>query len=99
MVYQILFTQFWSLYKHQLRLYPKGSGCGSVGRADTSDTRGLRFESSHRQKIYILNICLLSTVFRKDKKKKKRPGNGPFLKKKSLYLTLIKIGIWRWCRG
>ena len=26
-----------------------GSGCGSVGRAVASDTRGLRFESSHRQ--------------------------------------------------
>ena len=82
MVYQILFTQFWSLYKHQLRLYPKGSGCGSVGRADTSDTRGLRFESSHRQKIYILNICLLSTVFRKDKKRKRGREMAHFLKKK-----------------
>ena len=41
-----------------------GSGCGSVGRAAASDTRGPRFESSHRQKfIYILNICLLSTVY------------------------------------
>ena len=41
-----------------------GSGCGSVGRAVASDTRGPRFESSHRQKIiYILNICLLSTVY------------------------------------
>ena len=27
--------------------YEAGSGCGSVGRADASDTRGLRFESSH----------------------------------------------------
>ena len=37
-----------------------GSGCGSVGRAVAFDTRGPRFESSHRQKIkYILNICLL----------------------------------------
>ena len=40
-----------------------GSGCGSVGRAVVSDTRGPRFKSSLRQKfIYILNICLLSTV-------------------------------------
>ena len=30
----------------------EGSGCGSVGRAVASDTRGPRFESSHRQKIY-----------------------------------------------
>ena len=34
--------------------------CGSVGRAVASDTRGPRFESSHRQNL--LNICLLSTV-------------------------------------
>ena len=41
-----------------------GSGCGSVGRAVASDSRGLRFKSSHRQKfIFILNICLLSTVY------------------------------------
>ena len=32
-----------------------GSGCGSVGRAVASDTRGPRFESSHRQK-FISNI-------------------------------------------
>ena len=55
--------------------------CGSVGRAVASDTRGLRFESSHRQKIiYILNIWLLSTVYWKDENKEKEAGNGPFLK-------------------
>ena len=27
-----------------------GSGCDSVGRPPASNTRGLRFESSHRQK-------------------------------------------------
>ena len=60
-----------------------GSGCGSVGRAVASNTRGPQFESSHPQKfIYILNICLLSTVFWKDEKiKKKRPGKAHFLKK------------------
>ena len=36
----------------------QGSGCGSVGRAVASNTRGPRFESSHRQKI----IEHLSTV-------------------------------------
>ena len=42
----------------------EGSGCGSVGRAVASNTKGLRFESSHRQKFkYLLNICLLSTVY------------------------------------
>ena len=42
-----------------------GSGCGSVGRAVASDTRGPRFESSHRQNL--LNICLLSTVLKRRK--------------------------------
>ena len=38
---------------------------GSVGRADASYTRGLRFESSHQQK---LNITLiLSTVLKRQK--------------------------------
>ena len=37
-----------------------GIGGGSVGRVVASDSRGLRFESSHRQK-FILNIyCQLS---------------------------------------
>ena len=37
--------------------------CGSVGRAAASDIRGLRFESGHRQNLFILNICILSTVY------------------------------------
>ena len=52
-----------------------------VGRAVASDTRGPRFESSHRQiyiYIYILSICLLSTGYLKDKNKEKEAGNGPF---------------------
>ena len=58
-----------------------GSGCGSVGRAVASNTRGRRFESSHRQKfIFTLNICLLSTVYSKDKNKGKEAGYGPFFK-------------------
>ena len=31
----------------------KGSGCASVGKAVASDTRGPRFESSHRQSLLI----------------------------------------------
>ena len=31
-----------------------GSGCGSVGRAVASDTRGPPFKSSHRQKFTYL---------------------------------------------
>ena len=64
-----------------------GSGCGSVGRAVASNTRGPQFESSHQQKfIYILNICFLSTVCWKDENKEKAAGNGPFYKK--LFLSL-----------
>ena len=52
-----------------------GSGCGSVGRAVTSNSRGQRFESSHRQK-FIMNIyCQLN---KKTKIKKKRPGMAHF---------------------
>ena len=59
-----------------------GSGCGAVGRAVTSETRGSGFESSHRQ--LLLNIYLLLTVCRKDENKEKEVGNGPFLKKQKL---------------
>ena len=52
-----------------------GSGCGSVGRAVSSDTRGPWFESSHRQKcIYIEHLFTVNCVFEKTKIKKKRPG-------------------------
>ena len=47
-------------------LATSGSGCGAVGRAVASNTRGPRFESSHRQ--LLLNIYLLLTVCRKDEK-------------------------------
>ena len=60
-----------------------GSDCGSVGRTIASETRGLQFESSHRQKLLILNICILSTVFGKDKNKEKESGNGPFFNNKN----------------
>ena len=51
-----------------------GSGCGSVGRAVASNTRGSQFETSHRQKL--LNICVLPSVnsIEKTKSKEKRPG-------------------------
>ena len=42
--------------------YPRG--CGSVGRAVASYTRGLRFESSHRQKI-LMNILHCERLKRK----------------------------------
>ena len=43
-----------------LSIFFVGSGCGSVGRAVASDTRGPRFESSHRQKKYIFIEHLLT---------------------------------------
>ena len=49
-----------------------GSGCGTVGRADASDTRDPRFKSHHRQIIYRF-ICQLHDI-EKTKIKKKRQG-------------------------
>ena len=42
-----------------------GSGCGSVGRAVASDTRGPQFKSSHRQNL--LKNCKLSSVLKRRK--------------------------------
>ena len=59
-----------------------GSGCGSVGRAVASDTRGPRFESSHQQnKFYIEHLLTVNCVLKR-RNKEKEAGNGPF--KKSL---------------
>ena len=54
-----------------------GSDCCSVGRAVASDTRGPRFESSHRQNF----IEHLFTVHCIEETKINEAGNGPFLKK------------------
>ena len=62
-----------------VQIVQMGSGCGAVGRAVASDTRGPGFESSHRQ--LLLNIYLLLPVCRKDENKEKEAGNGPFFKK------------------
>ena len=62
-----------------VQIVQMGSGCGAVGRAVASDTRGPGFESSHRQ--LLLNIYLLLTVCRKDENKGKEAGNGHFFKK------------------
>ena len=56
-----------------------GSGCGSVGRAVTSNSRGLRFESCHQQK-FKFNI-LPSTVLKRQNKEKEA-GKGPFKKRR-----------------
>ena len=71
-----------------------GSGCGSVGRVVASDTRGPWFESSQRQKfIFILNICLLATVYWKDENKDKRGREWPIFLKKT-YLLLLPHYSW-----
>ena len=60
--------------------------CGSVGRAVTSDIRGLRFESSHRQKIiYIEHLFTVNCVLKR-RNKEKEAGNGPFFKKKMKFV-------------
>ena len=56
--------------------------CGSVGRTVASDTRGLRFESSHQQIYWAFVYCQL--CIEKTKIKKKEAGNGPFLKSLNL---------------
>ena len=53
-------------------------GCGSVGKAVASNSRGPWFESRHRQKIN--EHSLLSTALKRRKIKKKRPGIAPFRK-------------------
>ena len=39
--------------KHRYKTFLESNGCGSVGRAVASDSRGPQFESHHRQKNYI----------------------------------------------
>ena len=53
-----------------------GSGCGSVGRAVASYTRGLRFKSSHRQKI-IYWTFIYCQLYWKDENKEKRGREWP----------------------
>ena len=62
------------------KLVKQGSGCGAVGRAVASYTRGPRFESSHRQK-FIEHLFTVNCI-EKTKIKKKEAGNGPFFFKK-----------------
>ena len=52
-----------------------GSGCGSVGRAVASDSRGLQFESSHRRNFF--HVLIINCV-EKTKIKKREAGNGAF---------------------
>ena len=65
-----------------------GSGCGSIGKAVASDTRGMRFETSHCQNLYwTLVFC---QMYWKDENKEKRGREWPnnFLQKS---IDLIKL--------
>ena len=57
-----------------------GQWCGAVGRAVTSNSRGLRFESSHQQD-FIMNIFTIN-CWKDENKEKKRPVMAHFLFKK-----------------
>ena len=59
-------------------------GCGSVGRAVDSDSRGPWFESNYRQNWYWYIYCEL---YRKDEKSKVEVRYGPFLQKLTLELS------------
>ena len=59
-------------------ILPSCCGCGSVGRAVASDSRGPWFESSHQQNIiYIEHLFSVNCVL-KGRKKEKEAGYGPF---------------------
>ena len=62
----------------------QGSGCGSVGRAVAFDTRGPRFDSSHRQN-FIEHLFIINCI-EKMKINKKRPGMAHFFFKKKQHL-------------
>ena len=58
-----------------------GSGCGSVGRAFAFDTRGPRFNCSHRQ--YFIEHLFIINFIEKTKLNKKRPGMAHFFLKQT----------------
>ena len=76
-----------------------GSGCGSVGRADAFETRGPRFDSSHRQN-FIEHLFIINRI-EKTKINKKRPGMEQFKKKLMaqilMYLSLFTTNICTLC--
>ena len=55
-----------------------GSSCGSVGIGVTSNNRGLRLDSSHRQ--LLMNQYIMLSICRKDENEEKEAGNGEFKK-------------------
>ena len=65
-------------------------GCGSVGIAVTSNSRGPLFESSHWQKIILI---IYFQLYRKDENKEKEAGNGPFLIMKNAKEHKIQLSV------
>ena len=59
--------------RHEIKI-SWGSGCGSVGRAVASNSRGPWYKSRHWQKIYIEHFIV--NCIEKTKIKKKRPGRA-----------------------
>ena len=54
--------------KHKSKNHFFGSGCGSVGKAVTSNTRGPRFKPSHQQKfIYIEHLSNVNCELKRQK--------------------------------
>ena len=64
------------------------SGCGSVGRAVAFNTRGPRFDSSHRQ-IYVEHLFVY--CIEKTKINKKRPQMAHFLSKKVHVMQIVML--------
>ena len=64
-----------------------GSGCGSVGRAVASNTRGPQFESGHRQNLYWTEF----TVDCNEKKKKRGREWPVFIKRNTFNIRKIEI--------
>ena len=80
---------FWLLNAdNNCKIQLSGSGCGSVGRAVAFNTRGPRFNSSHRQN-FIEHLFIINCI-EKTKINKKRPGMDHFLKKKHIVVYLRK---------
>ena len=61
-----------------------GCGCGLVGSAVASDTRGPQFQSSHWQNLYLMFSV---NCIKKTKIKNKEAENGPFFKKADKNMT------------
>ena len=71
----------------------RGSGCGTVGRAVASDTRGPLFEYSHRQFYLLTNV--LKLFWKDENKEVKRSGMAQFKKVKILIFKIVRHAVER----